>query len=582
MSNSNTAVTAAQIRSLLDAHCEEAPIPELTEADPAARAQTATGRALLEWGRQAAEQNGIPETTYTLYRRFRLAGERRPYEAPYFAKRTLLTQEVTAAWLGQDKDRTDRISDLLWSVCEETSWVLPAHERGPETIDLFAAETGCDLALIVTVLGERLPEEIRNRVREEVKGRILDRYLEYGREYWWNGGSNNWTGVCAGSVGQTFLLLEDDLDRQAEALALVIEQLDRFIERGFEEDGGCLEGIGYWNYGLSQCLGCAEMLCARTGGAIDLLKWDKLAGIARYPLAVYLGNGRYASFSDAHEDASVRPYIAARLAKRTGAAGLLGLIGSPTDWRFATVLRNLLWWDGERREAPALEDIFLPVSGLARLTGEADGKVLALMIKAGHNSEPHNQNDVGSFVLSVDGTVYLCDPGPGLYSKDYFGPKRYDNVFANSYGHSVPLIGGTQQSPGAKYRGDMEKLGDKSVRVRFEGAYKLPALKEAARHVTVQEGAVVLKDTFQFDGDGLEVHEAFVTWLPVEVADGVARVASDHGTLEIRAEEGAFVAERLEQACKANRKSGVLTRLAVTYPPTRERATRFTMVFHAH
>lgn len=582
MSESNAGYTAEQIRSLIEAHSADAPMPELAGVDPRALARTAMGRDLLEWGRRGAEQKGIPDTTYTLYRRFRLAGERPPYERPYFAKRTLLTREVTAAWLGQDDDRIDPICDLIWSVCEETSWVVPAHEGGPQTIDLFAAETGCDLAHIVAVLGERLPDEIRARVREEAKRRIFDRYLEHGRQYSWNGGSNNWTGVCAGSVGQTFLLLEDDLDRQAQALALVIEQLDRFIERGFEEDGGCLEGIGYWNYGLSQCLGCAEMLRARTGGAIDLLEWDKMTDIARYPLAVYLGNDRYASFADAHEHASVKPYIAARLAERTGVAGLIGLIGSPTDWRFVTVLRNLLWWDGRGREPRALQDVFLPVSGIARLVGEADGIPLALAIKAGHNNEPHNQNDVGSFVLSVDGTVYLCDPGPGLYSKDYFGAKRYENVFANSYGHSVPLIGGTQQAHGAKYRGAMEKLGDKSVGVRFEGAYKLPALKETSRHITIEEGAVVLEDTFQFDGDGLEVQETFMTWLPVEVADGVARVLGDRGTLEIHAQEGAFAAERLEEACKANHKSEVLTRLAVTYPPSRERATRFTMVFHAH
>jgi len=580
MTESEAAAAVAEMRSALEADCREGLLPELAERDPAALAASSTGREVLEWGRKSAGDERIPETTYTLYRRFRLAGERPPYERPYFAKRTLLTQEAMAAWLGQD-DRIDRINDLIWSVCEETSWVAPAHERGPGTIDLFAAETACDLAHIVTVLGERLPEEIRARVHQEITRRIFDGYLEHGRQYWWAGGTNNWTGVCAGSVGQTFLLLEEDLDRQAEALALVIEQLNRFIERGFEEDGGCLEGIGYWNYGLSQFLGFAEMLRARTDGAIDLLAREKIAAIARYPLAVSLGNGRYASFSDAHEHASVLPYIAARLAERTDVTDLFGMLGGPTDWRFVTVLRNLLWWDGQRGDAPALEDVFLPVSGVARLVGDTASTPLVLAAKAGHNNEPHNQNDVGSFVLSIGGAVYLCDPGPGLYSKDYFGPKRYESIFANSYGHSVPLVGDTQQSPGNKYRGAMERLDEKSIRIRFEQAYDLTALEEASRTLTVADGAVVLEDTFRFEGDGMPVQEAFMTWLPVEVAGDVARVISGRGTLEIRADEGAFTTERLEEACKANRKSEVLTRIAVAYPPAAQRTARFTFQLQA-
>ena len=46
----------------------------------------------------------------------------------------------------------------------------------------------------------------------------------------------------------------------------------------------------------------------------------------------------------------------------------------------------------------------------------------------------------------------------------------------------------------------------------------------------------------------------------------VARVVGEDGELEIRAEAGTFAAERLEEACKANKKKGVLTRLTVTLP----------------
>jgi hypothetical protein len=65
----------------------------------------------------------------------------------------------------------------------------------------------------------------------------------------------------------------------------------------------------------------------------------------------------------------------------------------------------------------------------------------------------------------------------------------------------------------------------------------------------------------------------------VEVEGSAARIRTDEGVLEIRASAGVFAAERLEQACKANQKKGVLTRLTVTFPSAPKIDARFTMIF---
>ena len=90
---------------------------------------------------------------------------------------------------------------------------------------------------------------------------------------------------------------------------------------------------------------------------------------------------------------------------------------------------------------------------MARRVGTAARQARCLVAKAGNNAEQHNHNDVGSFVLRVGGTTFLCDPGAGLYNAAYFSSKRYENIFAASYGHSVPRIGGQQQLPGASTGG---------------------------------------------------------------------------------------------------------------------------------
>src|SRR3990172_6564622 len=73
----------------------------------------------------------IPQTPYSLYRQFARSGERAGYENPYFEKRAMLTRSAVELILGEES-RIDLVQDLLWRICEETSWVLPAHEdRGP-------------------------------------------------------------------------------------------------------------------------------------------------------------------------------------------------------------------------------------------------------------------------------------------------------------------------------------------------------------------------------------------------------------------------------------------------------------------
>ncbi len=112
-------------------------IPRLDGASIPALAASETGQALLAWAR--AGDFDIPQTTYTLYRTYRKDGTRRPYERPYFAKREMLVRAVMLAWLGEDAAAQDHVNDLLWSLCEETNWVAPAHETRHRKIDLFAA-----------------------------------------------------------------------------------------------------------------------------------------------------------------------------------------------------------------------------------------------------------------------------------------------------------------------------------------------------------------------------------------------------------------------------------------------------------
>ena len=574
--------------------------------------------------RAAPDLAAIPQTTHTLYREFEHSGTRGNYERVYFLKRSMLTRAVVEMMLGDDSMR-DHVHDLLWSICEETTWVLPAHEeqgpaywdlrptprtqswgahtmltREPDSIDLFAAETGASLAETIYWLGDRLAPEVVQRVRQEVERRIFKPYLAYARRHWWHKGALNWNGVCNGSIGLAFLRLERDPRTLAEALSLVLEGFEAYIATGFEADGGSIEGISYWNYGLMYYVTLAELLRERTQGELDLLAAPRLCDIARYPLGMALSSGVFINFGDTVEEAALAPGIAQRIAERTGVDDLRALIVAPdrlegrgvSTAKLAIILRDIAWWDGALRPMPesARQDYYLPDCAMIKLTGQtAAHKPVALAAKAGHTDGHHTHTDVGHFILHVDGESLLCDPGRGLYSREYFRRPRYENIFCNSIGHSVPRIGGQLQAPGPefggrrRFRGEIvsqgEESGGKFVVIEMQDAYDLPGLKSALRtlRLTPGTGEASLDDMFEFQGAPLSVEEAFVTWSNIQVNGATARVVGQHSALALSIEEpngATFRATRLEKECRDNQREGMLTRIVVALP---NGATRFRM-----
>ena len=358
----------------------------------------------------------------------------------------------------------DLLQDYIWDICEETTWVLPAHERR-DVIDLFSAETAFDLAATLHLLGRTLDAEVRARVRCEIDQRIFQPYLAHYNNFGWYKGGNNWNGVCNSSVASAFLLLETEPDRVAQALVLTLDGLNYFLDHAFEADGTSTEGVGYWHYGLINFVALSEMLLARSGGAIDLLDSERMRRVAAYPAKLLLSGSMFAAFSDADEIIHFNPGIISRLAERTGDATLYNLLAKPVefpgDWRLEMMLRNGLWWDGSQLDAPQIGDAVLTGGGVARLVAPLAGsdQPVIVAVKAGHNAENHNQNDVGSFLVHVQGESLLTDPGRGLYNRFYFSEQRYENIFANSFGHSVPRIAGQLQAPGHEFHGELLEAG---------------------------------------------------------------------------------------------------------------------------
>jgi len=93
---------------------------------------------------------------------------------------------------------------------------------------------------------------------------------------------------------------------------------------------------------------------------------------------------------------------------------------------------------------------FYQVLSLRSIQGSSKG--LFLGAKGGNNDENHNHNDVGNFVLYLDGEPAIIDVGVATYTNRTFGKDRYKLWYMQSQWHNLPSINGVMQHEGGQYK----------------------------------------------------------------------------------------------------------------------------------
>lgn len=464
----------------------------------------------------------IPACKYTEYVLFDQTGSRTEYEKSYFTRRRALNASALLSLIYPNEEKYyTKLCDVIWAILDEYNWTLPAHignfkDNVVDRIDLFAAETGFALSEIDYIFEDRLPALIRSRISAEVDRRIIKSYMSERRE-WWEKCTNNWAAVCVGSVGITFMYQRPDLF--FSVYPRIKETLACFL-RGFPEDGICLEGFGYWHYGFGFYLCFADMLREFSKNEIDCLSEEKIKEIVKYPQRMYIDGGTTVSFSDGSMSGRWHIGILHYLKKRfPGEIRLPDHKYSYTNdncGRWGLHLRAILWFDEELEQDTSKDEYFDYAPASQWLIKKSSHYAFAA--KGGDNGEPHNHNDLGSFIVAKNGEQILCDPGAGKYSKQYFNKERYTFFKTCSRGHSVPIIDGRYQKDGRDFSAESSFDGEVFT-VRFERAYGIPSLTELTRRFSFDNDTVTVSDTFEFDGKALPVTERFISRFPAEITD---------------------------------------------------------------
>ena len=70
----------------------------------------------------------IPALKYSSRMRYYDDGDRSEYEGPYFRRRTLVSALGLMTLIYPENERyLKELQELIWAICDEYSWVLPAH-----------------------------------------------------------------------------------------------------------------------------------------------------------------------------------------------------------------------------------------------------------------------------------------------------------------------------------------------------------------------------------------------------------------------------------------------------------------------
>ena len=429
-------------------------------------------------------QKPILSLTYSKYKLVHTTGNRRLFEDEYFERRTRLCfLQMLSVY---DDKYIEPLEDIISAICEEFTWVLPAHCARENNsfdyseIDLVSAETSFYLSETIYILQDKLSSDIIKRVKTCLYDRIVKNFES--RKFVFDNLENNWCSVCGAGVGITYLYVFP------ERFDLIKERIFGLMQKyldGQGEDGFCYEGLGYWQYGFSFFCFFFDVYTKITGDYPNILRNKKVFNLVNFVTDSHLDGGKYLPYGDGGSE-NFMPSI-------EQICGIKSLFGDKfiepncevedflkdalqsrkkgMGFRIIKAITNL----DKNRWEPISEKIKYFESSQTFIY---KNKKFAFSAQCGNNGYSHSHNDVGCFVIVKDDKRLIADLGSGVYTHEYFNDyeKRYGKeIFVcGSWSHSVPIVDGCPQKEEKEYYGKVLQITDKNFKMDIAKAYNTP------------------------------------------------------------------------------------------------------------
>ena len=317
----------------------------------------------------------------------------------------------------------------------------------------------------------------------------------------------NWTPWILSNVIDVLLLLERDSWRKSEGIARALRMLDSYLAV-LPEDGGCDEGAGYFNMAGAALFDALESVYQATDGQVSFYEEPMIARIAAFPMHAHIAGEYFINFADC----DAKPQLDGQR---------IALFGQRTHQEN---VEQFGWWlEGQRKSvrpvdtpqmSRVLQSLFAHAPTMAEPAGEPFALLPSLQVaawrrgrlyaaaKGGHNGESHNHNDVGTFVVYVDGLPEIIDVGNCVYTAQTFGPRRYELMNTRSRNHNVPLIGMNEQVAGREHAASAFEADTDGVRMNLASAYPPEAgVQSLIRSMKVTDAGITLTDEVELTSD---------------------------------------------------------------------------------
>ena len=538
---------ASKLKTILIPHEDFQPFPRWQNREPWMALPEQVRTILINPGEKFLNYEW-PALPATLFLEFARNGNRENFQKPSFARREALCSLVLAE-CAEGKGRfLDDIVNGIWAICEESYWGVPAHigmqkqgvglpDIAEPTVDLFAGETGSLLAWTSYLLYSELDQAsplINQRIQLELEKRILTPCLERD-DFWWMGFRpgdtvNNWNPWVNSNWLAVVLLAEQDETHREAAVEKILRSLDVFID-SYPPDGGCDEGPNYWSRAGGSLFDCLELLYQATSGAINIYDKPLIQEIGRYIYRAHIANSYFINFADAaaiiHPESDLIYRYGRRIEdKRLAAFGAYfsslqrdasqffrGSIG-----RQLPAIYNFTEMEAAQKLAPLLRDVWMPgnqVMAARSRAGSVEGLYLAA--KGGHNDESHNHNDVGNFIVYMNGLPMIIDVGVETYTRKTFSAQRYEIWTMQSAYHNLPTIDAIMQKEGREFtaRDVAYSFDDNYAQLRLDiaGAYPPEAgINHWIRTVRLNRGKnVQITDAFDLNKQAQQIQLTLMT-----------------------------------------------------------------------
>lgn len=519
---------------------------------------------------ESALTKPLPEMTKGVYMLYVKTGQRTKQYMQVRADRYDRITLYTLAECLEDKGRFIKpLQDVLKAVAGEKTWVYNFHDSKLDnyegrkiTIDLGSANLAADLGACLYLVGDRLNPEIRQQVADKLRERIFTPYQKAieNRDpkdcFWWMTCKMNWNSVCHAGVVAAAMGSCPDRHERAMFVAAAEKYIRDYLE-GFDGEGYCAEGMGYWNYGFSHYVQLCETIYQATAGRLDLYTISGARDAALYPLRMRLLGNVYPAYADCGLELEPLSPLMSFINRRYGFGVNEHEHATLSQLQHDLVKLLMYTCPNSATQQPVVTDkdyyeirSFFPSGVLNARPLRGTACRMAVSLKGRHNDEPHNHNDLGSYVVAVGDEALILDPGGEVYTARTFSKDRYQSNLLNSYGHPVPVVAGKLQRAGAKARARVvattftEAADTFSLDLR--SAYDvagLQTLTRTFRYSRRDQGSLTVTDDFAYDkpqafGTALITYGKWTKLAPNEL-----RIEGQHEGLRVTIDAGGLAFE---------------------------------------